>query len=254
MLQRFIDFDLYHSHIDDIRFGFGRCSSFFDFPITYGDVCAIYFSFLLFLFYTKQKVISKYVLYFTLISCLLSVILANSRASLLCFFVGLLHFSIKRNRFASIVGIVLLAILMSGYVIDNYNSIFNSNVSLGSDTDLRESQFLIALNEFNSHMLFGSGFDRLGEIQMQFEEAAGMESYLFVLMISTGLVGLVNYLLTWYYSFSTFPKYSRKVPFFIMTAWVLASFTSLTSGVSIWYPVFIIVILFKINKLNLVLA
>ena len=47
-LQSQTSANIYVDHHDDIRFGFGRCNSFFHFPIPLGDYCAIIILFFLF--------------------------------------------------------------------------------------------------------------------------------------------------------------------------------------------------------------
>ena len=130
-------------------------------------------------------------------------------------------------------------------------SIFDSNKSnvQGSNSELRHIQFLISLQEFIKNPLFGN-MGRTVEIQEQNINAAGLESHLFILMINYGLVGIIAYISNFISGFAMFPKGQRFFPKLMMVLWVVAAFTSLTTGVDIAFPIILLISISKMKKYN----
>lgn len=231
---------VYHSHINDIRMGYGRCCSFFDFCIPFGDFCAIFFAYYLFLF-NNIKIIPKKTLLILMIISIVGIVLSNSRAAFLIFFLSFLQLFVKINKSSLFIFTVLFIgiLYMWDYVQPIYDSIFNSNQSdvQGSNAEMRQMQLLISINEFLNNPIFGNGMSRTLEIQKNNLNAAGLESHLFILMINFGLCGIIAYIVNFFSGIVIFNKGYRSFPFFLMSLWVIAAFTSLTTGIDIAFPI-----------------
>lgn len=257
LLQQFTTFRLYVDHLNDIRFGFGRCGSFFHFPIPFGDVCAIYFSFMLFFFCRKSALVSHRLVIFILVFMCVGVVLSNSRAALMAFLIGTLHYRLRfkfKHLVILVVSLFFLLFFLGDYISATFDSIFGNNNSgtVGSSMDMRDVQLTISLLEFGMHPFFGGGLARIADVQEIYIGAAGMESHLFVIMIGEGLVGVLSYLFTWFYMYYKFPKGKRIFPLVLSTAWVLAAMVSLTTGVTIIYPMILLMIVYRAYQLKLV--
>lgn len=244
---------LYHSHINDIRMGYGRCCSFFDFCIPFGDVCAILFSYYLYLLKNKCIYFKIRILYLLLILLIIGILLANSRAAFIIFFLSFIQLGvrIKKSTFVLLLLLCVGLVYFQDFIYLIIESIFDSNKSnvQGSNSELRHIQFLISLQEFIKNPLFGN-MGRTVEIQEQNINAAGLESHLFILMINYGLVGIIAYISNFISGFAMFPKGQRFFPKLMMVLWVLAAFTSLTTGVDIAFPIILLISISKMKKYN----
>ena len=251
---------IFHDHIEDIRFGYGRCNSFFDFPIPFGDVCAITFSFLLFYFYAyKNHVFSTFQLVTILFLLSIGLILSNSRAPLIAIIIGILHYPVFRSKKMLLAGLTISVSLIyfagdSMYLI--YDSMFGNNYANvgGSSANLRTNQFLFCLDQFQQYPYFGGGLNRMEMLQGAIggRELMGGESQLFVLMVNQGLSGIIPYFLSYLYMVFSFAKGRRRFPLFFSFAWMSAALASLTTGISIAFPMIILLVVFRSYNLGLI--
>ena len=237
---------IFHSHADDIRNGYGRYCSFFDFCISYGDFSALFFVFFLYLKRSKLALLSKFQINFSLFCCLIGVILSNSRAPMFMFIIGSMFFLFPYKKMNYIIIIILLLFIFVPN--DFYNGIISSITSEkdygGSSYDMRLNQLSIALTEFLQSPIFGNGHLRFSEIQeIYYDDGAyGMESYLFRLLVSQGCVGIVAYIYTVVVSIFL-NRHIMTVAFTIMICWIVGSFVSLTTGLEITFPIILLMIL-----------
>ncbi len=259
-LQTQTTFVIFHDHIDDFRFGYGRCNSFFDFPISFGDACAMMFSFMLFYIYAYKKYVLKYkTLIVILVLMIVGIFLSNSRAPMLAFVVGILHLPFFRSskRTLGILAVLLIFVLFSWNNLTLiYDSILGMNKSgvEGSSVEMRNTQFLFCLDDFMRNPVFGGGFNRLRELQGDIggRELMGGESQLFILMVDHGLMGLLSYFLTVVYMCFFTPAYLRRFSVIFTLAWVIAAFSSLTTGLTISFPMILLLLVYRANELEMI--
>ena len=245
---------IYHSHMDDVRFGYGRCSSLFDFPIPFGDVCAILFSLFVFLLKHSSYILDRKSTIIVILLCTLGVFLANSRASLVAFLIGMFFLFDKVNvKSLCLAACIIFVVYVFGgdYISDNIASMSGDDEIGGSSADARMRQLEISLFELFRNPIFGGGQDRLDYAQSHYWGSYGLESVIFVLMIGKGLLGLLSYLYTYITLFVKASANVRFPAFIIATAWVVAACFSLTTGVEITFPMMVIVLIIKANQYNL---
>lgn len=254
---------IYVDHHDDIRFGFGRCNSFFHFPIPLGDYCALILIFFLFWqMNAKMKMIwrgGKFLMFCSLM--FVSLLLSNSRASIVALLIGALHINIFKNRktFWMLV-ICLCAVCLFGgsYILRSLESMtggWNENVG-GSSMSMREVQLAYCLNEFYQNPLFGAGFNRLMELQDESNrELMGAESQAFFLLVEQGLCGIVVYLYGCVSMVRVFWKGNGrryfKFALCLALAWVAADMISLTTGLTITFPIILLMIVYRSIQLKI---
>lgn len=253
---------IYVDHHDDIRFGFGRCNSFFHFPIPLGDYCALILIFFLFWqMNAKMKVIcggGKFLMFCSLM--FVSLLLSNSRAPIVALLIGVLHINIFKNRKTFwVLAICLAAVCVFGgsYIFRSIESMlggWDDNVG-GSTMSLRQTQLAYCLNEFYQNPFFGAGFNRLMELQDESNrELMGAESQAFFLLVEQGLCGILVYLYGCVSMAKTFLTENRcryfKFALCLTLAWVAADIISLTTGLTITFPIILLMIVCRSIQLK----
>ena len=245
---------IYHSHMEDIRFGYGRCSSLFDFPIPFGDVCAVFFCFVLFLSKNRNCLLSKKMMILMLVLCSVGVLLANSRASIVAYLMGFVFLLNKANVKSLIFSVVCasaVAFLMGDFISANLASMSGNDDIGGSSTDARMRQLEISFTELCRNPIFGGGSTRVDNAQYIYSGSFGLESIIFVLMIGYGLMGLCSYCYTYVSMFLHVPVRLRFCAFVLASSWVMAACISLTTGVEITYPMILIMLIYRAYKLDM---
>lgn len=260
-LQSQTDLSFWVDHTNDIRYGYGRYNSFFHFPITFGDACVVFFYFLIF-FYNKYRgvfILRKSYIN-TLCLLLIGVFLANSRATILALVFGLLQFDYIRKPKTLLIAFFIFLIMVlpfSNYILNVYHSIFDftGNYDVGgSSMEMRMRQLNISLFLFLQNPIFGGGLSMIYYLMtdISIPELAGAESQLFYLLIERGLLGILGYLWLIISMCKLLPSY-RKFNMVFVGIWVLASFVSLTVGLYINFPIIFLLIIYKSQKLNLLI-
>lgn len=246
---------IYHSHIDDVRFGFGRCSSLFDFPIPFGDVCAMFFCFFALLYKHSYAFLSGRLLAGLLVACSVGVVLANSRASLVAYLIGWLlllgKFNIK-SFLLLLVAFSFLYMFGAEYISANIASMTGEDDIGGSSSEARVRQLQISIMELMRNPFFGGGESRISYAQDSYWGSYGLESVVFVLMIGKGLTGLCSYFYTYISLFVKVPQILRTEAFIIATSWVVAACFSLTTGVDITFPMILVLVVIKASQFGII--
>lgn len=259
-LQNQTNATIFHDHINDIRFGYGRCNSFFDFPIPFGDVCAMMFCFILFYYNSYiNPIYSRFHLSIIMVLMVIGLFLSNSRAPLLAIAIGILHYPVFRNKktlFIASVFVLFIFVFAYDSLVNVYDSMVGENGQefSGSTTNLRINQYMICLDAFNRNPIFGGGFnafDRLHEMAGT-SQLMGAESILFVLMVTQGLAGLLPYFFSHVYVVWKFPKGTRLFPLTFSLAWLAASLASLTTGVTLTFPLLLLLAVYRSYELGLI--
>lgn len=261
-LQSQTSANIYVDHHDDIRFGFGRCNSFFHFPIPLGDYCAIIILFFLFWQLNSKHFVfrnrGKFLVF--IIVMFISLLLSNSRAPIVALLLGLFFVDIFKSKktFAFLLlGGLLGFIFAGGYILQNLQSITgggSENVG-GSSMDMRQVQLLYCLNEFYKNPFLGAGFNRLMELQEESNrDLMGAESQAFFLLVEQGLLGILTYIYGCVKMPTMFLVYGKKhfkFAIFFTLAWVAADMISLTTGLFITFPIILLLIVLRSIQLKI---
>lgn len=168
-----------------------------------------------------------------LIVVLIANVLSNSRASYIAFFIGILIYSIlaisKKNKIFIYICLVFYLLLITIYVKIDFNKIYipslliqdssvviqsnkNNQIELteeinGSSLEMRAKQFLLSIELIKDNWLVGNGFRWLKEefgldpTKKDFlikEGYYGFESFIFMILVDTGLLGLIAYSLVYF--------------------------------------------------------
>lgn len=244
------------NHINDIRFGFGRYNSFMFYPVSFGAVCAIFFSFIIYYHkkfndeFLRLKLLNYSILLILLIS---GVILSNSRATLMCLLIGILH-TINFTLFKSKKGwMILFLILVIGFVLSDYIYMTIESILInkaddvgGSSAEMRRIQLLESLKYFWESPIFGNGNNYLTYIQdSDYKELMGAESYWFVLLIERGLVGIIAYIYMIINLSIFLGKKHLRFGIILTLSWVVLTSMSLIIGIDISYLICLMLIVYK---------
>lgn len=261
-LQSQTSANIYVDHHDDIRFGFGRCNSFFHFPIPLGDYCAIIILFFLFWQLNSKHFIfrNRGKFFVFIIVMFISLLLSNSRAPIVALLLGLFFVDIFKSKktFAFLLlGGLLGFIFAGGYILQNLQSITgggSENVG-GSSMDMRQVQLQYCLNEFYKNPFFGAGFNRLMELQDESNrDLMGAESQAFFLLVEQGLLGILAYIYGSVKMPTMFLVYGKKYfkfAVFFTLAWIAADMISLTTGLFITFPIILLLIVLRSVQLKI---
>ena len=248
------------------RFGMPRITSFMPHSISFGFTCTIFIVFLLFVIVECPQYIrwNTGSVYFLLALLFIGVILSNSRTSLLGLTGGIFLF-INKKTFSGkrgiiiITGVGLFLLFFQGYLQFMYDTIFNENkVDVqGSTSELRDSQFSIALYYLLESPLLGMGYAFDITKYQTLKDVEGMESIWFILMYKHGLLGILTYSYLFIFCFLKFIKlsyYKYIISFLIM--WLISITFSSQVGyeLSLYFLIIVIVILQieKQKKLKLI--
>lgn len=120
---------------------------------------------------------------------------------------------------------------------------------------LRQTQLAYCLNEFYQNPFFGAGFNRLMELQDESNrELMGAESQAFFLLVEQGLCGILVYLYGCVSMAKTFLTENRcryfKFALCLTLAWVAADIISLTTGLTITFPIILLMIVCRSIQLK----
>lgn len=244
----------WHSENEEMRGGLPRTTSFMPHSVSMGSLAALLWGVLL-IIYSYDKSYRKNKLFLTSLFLLpLMIIFSNSRTpiiTMLCFLPVLISSKIGFGIRQSVILLLLfLSIYFSDYLLWIYNSIFNessTNVA-GSTTELRESQFNLAMYYFLQEPIWGMG-NSFNILDYEAEnDAMGMESVWFPLFYLRGLVGVVPYILMLLTGIYIFFK-SRKNFVWFAIAWIASTIFSSQVGISIYLYLIVIVLSLKLRLL-----
>lgn len=193
----------------DVDYMYGgrlRVASTWSHPISYGFVCSILFITLLGLY--KNGSLYK----ITGILLLFSSMLAGSRTVILTMSVMLVLYAVlqgsigvKRNMLFGLMGVLIMSLFIPSLqkMLFATFDIFNGGTQIsGSSIEMRNGQLEACLALFFQHPWYGGGFDYIQEglgyganmdwqYWQEFGELYGFESYLYVLLLERGIVGII---------------------------------------------------------------
>lgn len=181
---------------------FGRISSVFGHPMTYGLFLGMAFIYI----YAIKASLNKYKMIVILLAIVTSIFLCGIRSPIGAFFVTILVFLLLSHRIklmcqVGIVGGIAYLIINSIPELSNYvGSIFSddkSNVS-GSSFEMRLNQMEGCFWEIRNHLVFGKGFgwtnyymDTYGDHPIML----AFESLIYVVLCNSGIVGVVIWII-----------------------------------------------------------
>ncbi len=193
---------------EDIRAGiYGRVQSTFYHPISYGAHLAMVFSLVLYQLHSGNKKLKLLYLIVT-VFIILNIIITSSRSPFIFMLIVILPHLIKfEKNLILLIGIPLLFLIIVEILpqllkIGYFDTIISA-VTLGSSDkehfvggssiDNRILQLAVSLNYFNLNPLTGMGATKIRETItfQQDPELAGAESFLFELLIETGIIGFI---------------------------------------------------------------
>lgn len=244
----------------DIRFGFGRTQSIMFNAISFGAVCALFFGFLYnlnnSLNYLKIKGVYYNLFYILLF---ISIIISNSRSSIVCFLICLLQVITVKNIFSLrflflLLFCVLTYTLLGDFIISNLDSLINSSQNVnGSSLEMRLLQLDRTLKYFFQAPLFGNGVGYLGKIILLKEDVDlyGAESIWFSVLADFGLLGVLSYIFIYVDCFNYFKKTVKRYFLIIyMFAWLILNTMTSVPGVDFSFFLSLLIITHRLSVLK----
>mgnify|MGYP004570143451 CR=1 FL=1 len=239
---------------EDIRFGSMRCHSLMRDVGALGTVCClgicVFFSF----FQMKDNVtaLKKYFYLGLIVLCFVSTFFTGTRTAILgiIFCLIVCTFSLNnKNRIRLLTIVLLFCILGSGLIYDVYLSFVDTKSVQGSSTDMRELQWAVVLQAFNSSPIFGWGLEGTSLVMNRFEGAFGLESVWFQILINYGLLGAAAFTFSLFQGF-LYSIRNKCIPAIAVAGMFLMVKTmSSIPGVGNGYFLYIIVYLIMYQKL-----
>lgn len=180
---------------------FGRISSVFGHPMTYGLFLGMAFIYI----YTIRDYLKKYIWVILMLGIIAAIFLCGIRSPIGAFFVTVLVFLLLNHKVklmvqVAIVGCLIYAVISTVPELSSYvESIFSdkkSDVS-GSSWELRLMQFEGCIREISDNPLFGKGYGWTGYYEKNFGDHPVMlafESLVYVVLCNSGFVGVIIWL------------------------------------------------------------
>ena len=244
--------DLYTSNvfISETRFGLKRSQSIFSMHTTNGGI-----SLLLLILFLSMKQIKK--IKYTnnnvnviIILLIMNIFFTGSRAAIIGCIISLFTFYktkyIKSQYLIpAIILVIILSPLLFSYLTVIYDSIINTDKVSGSSTEMRTTQFEIALFFLLQSFWFGNGLSYTWNYaQTNFKELYGAESLWLPIMIDQGIVGILAYIFFIVNCIYYVYKYNQpKLTFFIIGFTIFQSLSSIPYVSFFLMAIYLIVII-----------
>ncbi|MEO7049271.1 MAG: O-antigen ligase family protein [Ferruginibacter sp.] len=234
-------FEFYKNIFDD-RF---RINSFVDHPIYYGYILAILFLLIFNALLTRRpKAIDIVIL--SLI--FFNLILTNSRTPLFAFLFGcVIYISTSLNpKMKLLISVISVIFLMGLYAIPFIRDKMNNTIGIfekeenqvgGSNLKMRQMQLLASYKLFSKKPISGNGLyyieENLGyssneDKSTSADELQGFESYIYILLIEQGLIGIIT----------NFIFFGAIIFYFIKNRKISKEFTGLGLAIAIMFLTF----------------
>lgn len=241
--------------VTEIRYGFKRSQSIFSMHTTNGGISLILFTILL---YAKQHSIICFSRLKTLIIYLLvvTIFLTGSRAAIIGCIISLFMFTSKvtlrgNKLFMILFCFLLLSPLLYNYLNTIYLSLIDTQNVAGSNTDMRTTQFELALFFLNKNFWFGNGLAYTWEhVLYYYEELLGAESLWIPIMIDQGIIGVISHIIL-IINCIVYAYKNKQTPllFFILGFFTFNTLSSIPS-VSILYVPFSLMIMITMYNIS----
>ena len=180
---------------------FGRISSVFGHPMTYGLFLGMAFIYI----YTIRDYFKKYIWVILMMGIIAAIFLCGIRSPIGAFFATVLVFLLLNHKVklmvqVAIVGCLVYAVISTVPELNSYvESIFSdkkSDVS-GSSWEMRIAQFEGCIREISDNPFFGKGYGWTGYYEQNFGDHPVMlafESLVYVVLCNSGFVGVIIWL------------------------------------------------------------
>ena len=245
----------YDKLVTDFRFGMKRSQGIFTMHGTNGAVATemfvVMFGGLLSGLIKKTKLN-----YLILASLLFTVFASGTRSAIFAFAIcSLAYVNMRVLNFKRMLG-VTLALVVAYIAFGSYfDAIINSFVDTesveGSNSDMRQGQFDIALMLMLRSPIYGNGVAYCStNVMGVYKEMFGAESLWFPVMIDTGLMGVIGYAVFFISSIRYCIKQGMpNFIFFVLGYFALNTMSSIPGFIITWiFPVLIVLIQMKLKK------
>lgn len=180
---------------------FGRISSVFGHPMTYGLFLGMAFIYI----YTIRDYFKKYIWVILMLGIIAAIFLCGIRSPIGAFFATVLVFLLLNHKVklmvqVAIVGCLVYAVISSVPELNSYvESIFSDDKSevAGSSLEMRIAQFEGCIREISDNPFFGKGYGWTGYYEQNFGDHPVMlafESLVYVVLCNSGFVGVIIWL------------------------------------------------------------
>lgn len=241
------------------RYGIKRCQSIFIHSTSLGYFCVMMFSFLT-LYFTRDVLrkfkISKKLFWLVVGVLALCTLISGTRSAIIP--LGLVSFYLylgySKRKTANAIGFgilsaLLIASLASDFVINIFDSVFNSTSNkVGSSSDMRWEQFELTFYYWSSHPILGWGpgatFDDLVHRDWHL---LGAESVWMPLLMDNGIVGCLAYAYG-YVAIMIMNKVNRWKCGVFMLAFLIVNTLTSVPGFGVNFILSMGIIFYKFNR------
>jgi len=235
------------SNYIEFRYGIKRCKSIFSIKTSFGGFGLIMFGFLSCMFYlgSYKKRIMQYLIW----AMLLCAFISGTRAVVIGALILLLMFFSKTilrqmSKLQIFLGAIFILLFGGAYIQSVFSSILDTGAVVGSNSEIRQVQFDISLFYFLKSPIFGNGLSYSWDfVAAKFpNEALGLESVWFPIMIDRGFFGCISYLLIYIFGSFVSIKSGCRLLVFMYVAWLVANTLSSLPGLGLVFfmPIFIL--------------
>lgn len=234
------------------RFGVKRAQSFFADVVPFG-ISAAYAFILLFIFQRDtERIMQKKWRRFLLLLLPICVFMTGTRSVIMCFLLACVSLltpaTIKRYRFQLLAVVLFVALFMSSYLGEIYDSIFVDSTELGgSSSDMREGQWDIAFFYMAQDFWVGNGINFTGNLLNKGGEAGlfGAEGMWLPIMMDRGMLGVVSVLAAFVIGLLSIIYRKQYNLIWIWASFLLMKTITTGVGVAASYYEVILVVLFR---------
>lgn len=246
----------YDKLVTDVRYGMKRSQSIFTMHTTNGAVATEMF--VVILGGLLSGLVKKTKLNYLIITSLLFTVLASGTRSailalVICSFTYLNRRILNFKRLLGVALAVIVAYIAFGSYFDAIiNSFLNTESVSGSNADLRQGQFNIALMFLLQSPIYGNGiaFCQTNLIGEGYKNMFGAESLWFPVMIDTGLIGVIGYALFFISSIRYCIKQGTPYLIFFVLGFLVFNTMSSIPGFTITWIFPILIVLMQMNLKN----
>lgn len=245
----------YDKLVTDVRFGIKRSQGIFTMHTTNGAVATEMF--VVILGGLLSGLIKKTKLNYLIITSLLFTVLASGTRSailalVICSFTYLNRQILNSKRLLGIALAVIVAYIALGSYFDAIiNSFLNTESVSGSNTDMRQGQFNLALMFLLESPIYGHGIGYCAtHVMGVYDEMFGAESLWFPVMIDTGVMGVIGYAMFFISNIRYCIKQKMSyLIFFVLGFLVLNSMSSIPGFIITWiFPILIVLMQMDFKK------
>ena len=236
----------------EVRFFSIRCQSLLSISISWGAVCALWMSFIIYLKdIAKSNYISK-ILFILSILLAFNVFISGARSAfiLLLFSLCIIFISFSSKfKFLFICTFIIIIIAYSDFLSDILLSFSEKGNINGSSSSERTMQLNGVLNVISESPLWGLGIKGFNEAKLMDSDILGAESIWLQRLLSFGLIGITSqiylYVCLFRYTNNEVMKGKRIKLYLFILSWII--FSTITSSPGLTEAYFLILLLILVN-------